>query len=133
MKIAAALILAWLALAAWPAVGAARITVTPANALMDQRLGIVIEGLRANVPVVVSATSRAQDGLIWRSSATWRSDARGRINLSTQAPLSGSYRGADAMGLFWSMLPDEGSKTANHAFFTVSDFSKPIGTSARRP
>ena len=44
-------------------------------------------------------------GNLWTSAATFRADARGRVVVARSAPLPGSYRGRDAMGLFWSMRP----------------------------
>lgn len=45
--------------------------------------------------------------------ARCKADAQGRIDLATQAPLSGSHSGADVRGLFWSMTPakDTGTST----------------------
>jgi dienelactone hydrolase len=42
---------------------------------------------------------------VQRSNAQFRADAGGRVEIGSQAPLSGSYSGADASGLFWSMGP----------------------------
>ncbi|CAI5439858.1 unnamed protein product [Caenorhabditis angaria] len=42
-----------------------------------------------------------------RSSATFRSDDSGVINLAYMSPLRGSYQGIDAMGLFLSIAPCE--------------------------
>ncbi|MEL4177527.1 acyl-CoA thioester hydrolase/BAAT C-terminal domain-containing protein [Roseateles sp. PN1] len=43
-----------------------------------------------------------------RAEAVFQADAQGRIDTSRQAPLSGSYSGIDASGLFWSALPVRG-------------------------
>lgn len=40
-----------------------------------------------------------------RSEVLLRADAQGRIDLGSSAPLSGSWRGADPHGPFWSMSP----------------------------
>lgn len=45
-----------------------------------------------------------------RSTATYTVDPAGRVNLTTAAPLSGSYTGADAAGLFWSMAAVAGER-----------------------
>lgn len=39
------------------------------------------------------------------SRAVFRADSAGRVDIGAQAPLSGSYSGIDASGLFWSMTP----------------------------
>ncbi|WP_428504166.1 acyl-CoA thioesterase/bile acid-CoA:amino acid N-acyltransferase family protein [Roseateles sp.] len=43
-----------------------------------------------------------------RAEAIFQADAQGRIDTSRQAPLSGSYGGIDASGLFWSALTVRG-------------------------
>jgi len=55
------------------------------------------------------------------------SNARGKIDVNLQAPLSGSYRGVDGMGLFWSMRPDDEPKSADHISFGV-DIPRPVET-----
>jgi pimeloyl-ACP methyl ester carboxylesterase len=117
---------AWMA-AAYPQ-PRATFTVTPKEPLMDDRLSIVIEGLPPNRIITIRAKSKAQDQLWWRSEATFNSGPRGEIDLSTQAPVSGSYRGADGMGLFWSMKPDAKTKSGDHAFFAIKDWFQPIVT-----
>ena len=91
-------------------------------------LGITISGLPANRLITIRAKSKAQDQLWWRSAAVFSSGPNGTIDLSSQAPISGAYRGADAMGLFWSMEPDAGPKSGDRAFFTVVDWPAPIIT-----
>jgi dienelactone hydrolase len=76
----------------------------------------------------VKARSKAHDQLWWRSEAVFNSGAQGTIDLETQAPVSGSYRGIDGMGLFWSMKPDGDPKSADHSFFAIADWFQPIVT-----
>lgn len=106
----------------------ATFTVVPAQPLMDERLDIVVSGLPPGRLITVKAKSRAQDQLWWRSEAAFNSGPRGAIDLSTQAPVSGTYRGIDAMGLFWSMRPDADPKNGDHAFFAITDWFQPIAT-----
>ncbi len=47
-----------------------------------------------------------------QAQARFKADAKGRIDLSVQPPLDGSYAGADVRGLFWSMVPDDTSPNA---------------------
>ena len=77
---------------------AVSISGTPDAALLDQRIVIQIFGLKPNAPVRVSAKSQAQDALWWRSEDVFIADDRGQIDLTLQAPLSGSYSGIDSMG-----------------------------------
>ncbi len=97
--------------------------------MLDQRLTIRIYGLNPKTTVRVSAKSKAQDSLWWRSEALFTVDERGQVDLDHQAPQSGSYGGIDGMGLFWSMRPDKEPKTADHLSFAIEDFSKPVITS----
>jgi pimeloyl-ACP methyl ester carboxylesterase len=106
----------------------ATFAVTPTQPLMDDRLGITISGLPANRLITIQAKSRAQDQVWWRSTAVFSSGPHGTIDLGSQAPISGAYRGADGMGLFWSMGPDTGPKSGDRAFFTVVDWLAPIVT-----
>ncbi len=126
------LICLWLASCTWIALAKqgppATFVVAPARPLLDDRLSILISGLPPNRLVTIKARSKAQDQLWWRSVAVFISGAQGTIDLSTQAPVSGSYRSADAMGLFWSMKPDAATKIGDHAFFAITDWFQPIVT-----
>src|SRR5690606_8322845 len=46
-------------------------------------------------------------GTIWRAEAVYMTEAQGAVDLTQQAPQSGSYDIADPMGLIWSMTPDK--------------------------
>jgi BAAT / Acyl-CoA thioester hydrolase C terminal/Acyl-CoA thioester hydrolase/BAAT N-terminal region len=104
------------------------ISATPEAALLDQRLTVRVGGLEPHSAVRVSAKSQAQDALWWRSDAVFTADDRGQVDLDRQAPRSGSYAGADGMGLFWSMHPDKEPKRADHFSFAIEDFSRPVVT-----
>lgn len=123
-----ALFVAFTLIAFAPAEAAVVVSVIPSNPLMDERLNISVKGLRAHTSIALTAKSLASDGLWWRSEAVFRSDSRGTIDANAQAPFSGSYRGADGMGLFWSMSPDAAPENADHAFFEISDFARPVTT-----
>ena len=107
---------------------AATFRVTPPQPLMDDQLHIAISGLPPNASVTLRAASRAHDQRWWRSTAIFRSRPDGTIDLGAQAPEAGSYRGADAMGLFWSMQPDASQKQGSDSFFTISDWFAPVIT-----
>jgi acyl-CoA thioester hydrolase/bile acid acetyltransferase-like protein/bile acid acyltransferase/acyl-CoA thioester hydrolase-like protein len=98
----------------------------PAQPLMDDRVGISVSGLPPNHLITVKAKSKAQDQLWWRSEAVFNTGPQGAIDLQTQAPVSGAYRGVDGMGLFWSMKPDADVKSGDHAFFAIRDWFQPI-------
>jgi pimeloyl-ACP methyl ester carboxylesterase len=106
----------------------ATFAVAPAQPLMDDRLSISLSGLPANRLITVRAKSKAQDQLWWRSEAVFNSGPAGTIDLHTQAPVSGTYRVVDGMGLFWSMKPDADTKSGDHAFFAITDWFQPFVT-----
>jgi dienelactone hydrolase len=70
-----------------PAGQAARLTVAPVDALLDERLQISLEGVAPGQDVTLRVEGQ---GGVWRSSDVFRSDARGRVEV------------ADPMRLVWS-------------------------------
>jgi hypothetical protein len=71
----------------------------PEEAMVDEQLEVSVSGLATDDPVWVEA--RAVDG----SGASWIGRCRfepddGRVDLSTDTPLEGTYERADPMGLF---------------------------------
>lgn len=70
------------------------------DVLVDETIPIVVSGVAPHATVVVHL--RGGQDAQWASSATFTADANGRIDLTTMAPLKGTYKDADAMGLFWS-------------------------------
>jgi len=100
---------------------------SPNPALMDDRIAIKATELPPNRQITIRAALRDQRGCWWRSSAVFVTGRDGSIDLSLAAPVSGTYRGIDAMGLFWSMRPDGPARTVP-AFFSVADWFKPIVT-----
>lgn len=78
-----------------------QISVTPQVGPLWQRRHIEINGAVPGSVVTVRALTD-RNGEEWTAEASFLADARGHIDLSTQAPVSGDYRSADAMGLFWS-------------------------------
>jgi dienelactone hydrolase len=73
---------------------------------VDEEICIRAIGLSPQQQVLIKAAT--QDDLCrrWTSHAVFRADASGIVDLALQKPDSGSYRGASAMGLFWSMRLD---------------------------
>lgn len=84
----------------------ASISVSPAIALMDQPVRVSMAGLRADHPATVTATAKDVVGVTWSSSAEFRAGRDGTLSLD-QAPVRGSYSGANPMGLFQFMAPDD--------------------------
>lgn len=96
-----------------------RIQVSPQRALVDRARTIVISGLRPGSTATISA-STPRPGGIWSSHATYTANHAGMINLTSAAPVSGSYRGESSLGLLWSeQLTDPRSVTAPSTVTTL--------------
>ena len=76
-----------------------RIIASPANALYDEPISIRLAEFSALAKVVVRATADDNLGRRWSGHAEFFTDADGAVDLTLQAPVAGSYRVADAMGL----------------------------------
>ena len=85
---------------------APRLIVSPESALVDQRVRVTVSGVAPRARIVVRARAALNASAVFHSSALFVADANGRVNLDRAAPVSGSYHGADGMGLFWSMQLD---------------------------
>jgi dienelactone hydrolase len=82
-----------------------RIDSTPERPALDTELRILVTGLPPGRPVTMRAGSTDPAGQIWTSAATFTAGDDGVADLTRDAPTSGSYQQADAMGLVWSMQP----------------------------
>lgn len=71
--------------------------------LLDEEIEIELIGLKPNQVIDIEAHWIGDDRVRWTSSARFIATNEGIVNLSKQAPISGSYEGIDSMGLFWSM------------------------------
>jgi dienelactone hydrolase len=80
--------------------------VRPRASLVDAPVSIRLTGLLPGQTVTVRTQMRDDAGENWSSSAVFRADAQGQVDVATQKPLAGSYAEADGMGLFWSLLPE---------------------------
>ncbi len=81
------------------------ITVDPLEGPIDSPVSIRVAGLAPESEVDLRlrsvGTAFQKDAL--ESLATFRADRTGRVDVTTQAPIRGSYTTVDPMGLFWSM------------------------------
>ncbi|XP_026169808.1 acyl-coenzyme A thioesterase 1-like [Mastacembelus armatus] len=77
-----------------------------ARCLFDQPVQVKVEGLRSRQVVTMRARSTDEKGVVFSSSATYRADGSGKIDLLRDPSLSGSYVGVEPMGLLWSMKAD---------------------------
>jgi len=74
-----------------------------ANPLFDTELAIEIAGLQENQVVLIEASWIDPQQVQWLSQAVFQANSAGRVELARQSPITGSYKGVDPMGLFWSM------------------------------
>lgn len=90
--------------------------VAPDQIMPGDRAGITVTGARPGAELTVEAYRLGRPPLdakgekagpppLFRASARFRADRRGRVALDGAAPLAGTYAGADARGLFWSGRP----------------------------
>ncbi|MDQ0572185.1 dienelactone hydrolase [Variovorax paradoxus] len=76
----------------------------PQTCLVDETLAIRVLDLQPGAVITLKLWSGFND-VVLLSSATFKADSNGVVDLSSHAPISGAYEGADAMGLFWSRAP----------------------------
>ena len=81
------------------------IAVDRLDSLSDCPLQIALSGCPPDGEVEISSNRIDFQHRPWRAWGRYRADGEGRVLLSRDAPLDGSYRQADPMGLFWSMVP----------------------------
>nr|XP_033505870.1 LOW QUALITY PROTEIN: acyl-coenzyme A thioesterase 3-like [Epinephelus lanceolatus] len=77
-----------------------------ARCMFDEPVQVTVSGLRARQVVTMRARSTDEKGVEFSSSATYKADGNGEINLERDPSLSGSYVGVEPMGLLWSMRAD---------------------------
>src|SRR2546427_6284087 len=82
-----------------------RIVVDQPVALYDAPLSIALEGFESRTRVTVTATFQVAEATPWRSWATFIADDGGRVDVTRQAPVAGTWEGLSPMGLFWSATP----------------------------
>ena len=85
--------------------------ITPERPCLDTVLRIQMRGLPPGSEVTLRARQADPHGGLWQSEATFTTGAGGTVDLARNAPVRGSYRRMDPMGLVWSMTP-AGTATA---------------------
>ena len=107
-----------MALAATGAAGQAHFDIPQRDVLIDEQIPITVSGLAPHTPVTIQL--RGGENEEWASSATFVTDDRGTVDVTKNAPVRGSYKEIDAMGLFWSIERHRG-RTATLAADTDDD------------
>ncbi|XP_059201170.1 acyl-coenzyme A thioesterase 5-like isoform X2 [Centropristis striata] len=77
-----------------------------ARCMFDEPVQVKVSGLRSRQVVTMRVRSTDEKGELFSSSATYKADGSGEIDLERDPSLSGSYTGVEPMGLLWSMKPD---------------------------
>lgn len=85
-----------------------KIIVAPNPALVDDEVRIRIVGAPPRTPVKIAAWMMDDQNRRWESRAEFLSRSDGSVVLSQDAPRSGTYKGVDPAGLFWSMQLNPG-------------------------
>ncbi|OGT31093.1 MAG: hypothetical protein A3E87_04220 [Gammaproteobacteria bacterium RIFCSPHIGHO2_12_FULL_35_23] len=93
-----------------------KVIVEPKYSRVDQNLTILLTELLPSQNVTLSVSTQDAKGLFWSATATFKADKTGTINVASQAPIKGSYQGKHALGLFWSMKPNEGKGSFSQPF-----------------
>ena len=84
-----------------------KLSLQPRRALVDETLGVRVEGLRAGERARVHAEFQDDSGRAWHSATEFRADAQGAVDTRTAAAHAGSYRGVQPMGWLSSMRPEQ--------------------------
>src|SRR5487761_597630 len=85
------------------AVSRAQIEIAPNPSFIDEDVTIRVGGVAPGARVTLRAEGKDDAGRIWEAHGTYVADAAGSVNVASEESLGGTYRGCDAMGLFWSM------------------------------
>ena len=93
-----------------------KIIIVPNPALVDDDVRIRIVGAPPRTPVQVTAWMMDDQNRRWESRAEFLSRSDGTVVLSQDAPRTGTYRGVDPTGLFWSMRLNPGDAGQHDQF-----------------
>uniref|UniRef100_A0A3P9HRV9 Uncharacterized protein n=1 Tax=Oryzias latipes TaxID=8090 RepID=A0A3P9HRV9_ORYLA len=77
-----------------------------ARCLYDKLIQVKVSHLKSRQVVSIKASSTDERGVLFSSSATYRADGNGEIDLVRDASLSGSYVGVEPMGLLTTLKPN---------------------------
>ena len=85
----------------------AQLSIEPIDDLIDVPRHIRVNDLTPGQQVQLRTRTLRGHRVVWQSQAIYQADAKGVVDLTTQAPISGSYEGVDPMGLIWSQTPEQ--------------------------
>jgi len=101
------------------------LSATPVSAPMDQPLAIRVSGLKPREPITLRASMPDDKNRTWSAQATFMADDNGVMDVAHMAPRYGNYSGVHAMGLIWSMLP-QNVKDPQETLYAPADSSYTI-------
>lgn len=81
----------------------AEIQIAPNPSFIDEDVSIRVRGVAPGARVTLRAGVNDDAGRMWEARGVYVADTSGDVDIARQASLDGTYRGCDAMGLFWSM------------------------------
>ena len=88
----------------------ARIIVKPNVSLIDEKVELDVVGLEPKQQLTLQAKMKGDKDEEFESFAHYTADEQGRVVVSSQPSLGGSYTGIEPMGLLWSMKPSPGQR-----------------------
>ncbi|XP_068605089.1 acyl-coenzyme A thioesterase 1-like [Brachionichthys hirsutus] len=91
-----------------------------ARCFFDEPVQVKVAGLRSRQAVTMRARSTDERGVVFSSSATYRADDGGEVDLNRHPSLGGSYVGVEPMGLLWSLRAE-----ALHQYFEKGNALEP--------
>lgn len=86
------------------------LAVQPQQVLIGDPISIKVSGLEVGQMATLRVFGQDQFANMWASEATFQAGTTGAVDTSQDAPIDGSYQGADQAGLFWSMRVDARSE-----------------------
>jgi dienelactone hydrolase len=92
------------------------IEIFPNPAFVDEEVRVELRGILPRSHVSIHAETEDDEQRIWKSRALFTANTVGGVKVSEQESLGGTYRGASAMGLFWSMALGESGPQGSSTF-----------------
>ena len=86
------------------------ISVEPKSSLIDDKVRILVCGLKPKQTVTLEAKLLSDKGELFQSHAHFIADKDGEVDVCRDSSLGGSYSGVSPMGLLWSMKPAPGQR-----------------------
>jgi dienelactone hydrolase len=100
-----------------PSAGDPRFVVDAPVASAADPVHVRLVGVEPGDRVTITSSAHDAGGRLWQAYGVFTTDGSGSVDLADRAPSGGTYSGADAMGLFWSMNLVSGNQ---EPYFTVN-------------